>query len=135
MGSPLETRRLISECYNSTMHKKPNNDLTQLIAIHSVVNFAETLPMETLTLRNREPVYPVTIGENIASYVLRLVLEGKWQNEGDEQAITEIESILSQLDMGVDKPQEWQNLFRANKALGVYLRGHISRPRRRPATH
>ncbi len=103
----------MQEGYRSDTHK--------LVAIHGMIDFAEHLPAETLTLRNTEPVYPFTPAERLVNYVLHLAIANEWQNEEDEQAIDEITSILSQLDTGVDKPQEWQELFRANKALGEYL--------------
>lgn len=96
-------------------------DRSALIAANEVIKFAEQLPIDILTTRNHEPKYPVTASERLVSYVLSLLLSKQWEDARSETIITDIESILSQLDTGVDAPLEWTNLFEANHRLDDYL--------------
>ena len=101
-----------------------SDDQVRLNTIYSILSFAESLPIELVSKANTEPVYPVTVGERITSYVLDQVLQSEWRDERGDHIIGEIEEILNQLDIGVDKPHEWHNLFLANKALGKHLHSH-----------
>ena len=88
-----------------------SNDTSVLQAAISVLNFAESLPIEQLAERNTKPAYPVTIGERLVSYTLQLLLTHEWGDDEAEALADEMESVLSQLDTGVDKPDEWRALF------------------------
>jgi hypothetical protein len=101
------------------------SDYTTLIAVNEVIKFAEQLPIDILTTRNHEPKYPVTASERLVSYVLHLLITKQWQVYRNEAATDEIESILCQLDTGVDAPKEWQALFDANHELSDYLDKNI----------
>jgi hypothetical protein len=64
---------------------------------------------------NPELKYPQTKSEYIVSELLSLLLSQDWVD--DEPVLDEMISVLSQLDMGVDKPREWQELFELAKKL------------------
>lgn len=104
------------------MHmQKHNNDTLALIRLSEIVSLAEFLSVDTISVRNTEPIYPVTVGEKIACYALDIVLLHEWSSDETEQAVAPLEEALQQLDTGVDKPAVWNDLFIANSALKAYL--------------
>lgn len=103
------------------MNDNQKQDIQYLSAIHSLIDFAESLPIELLLDKNIEPTYPVTIGERFVNYVLDIVLMTKWHNDIHEEATDEICSILSQLDINVASQAEWQKLFEANRVLAQHI--------------
>lgn len=102
------------------------SDYATLISANEVIKFAEQLPIDILTARNSEPKYPVTASERLVSYILDLLLSKNWQDAHSKAIVTDIEGILSQLDTGVDAPQEWATLFEANAQLSKYLQSKNS---------
>ena len=92
-----------------------------LIRLSEMVSFAEYLPLEVIAQRNPEPEYPVTVGELLASYILNIVLRHEWQLEKNEYVAEPLLNVLGQLDMGVDRPDMWKDLFEANSELRKYL--------------
>lgn len=103
------------------MSEKNTADIRHLVEIHTLINFAENLSVETVAVANIEPVYPVTVGEKLVNYVLHIVLTSEWIYDASEDAVGEISDILNQLDTGVDSIDKWQMLFDANKKLGLYI--------------
>lgn len=103
------------------MKKTYSTDYRSLVAVNELINFAERLPLEVLTHRNEAPTYPVTFSEQLVVYMLDIILTKEWQKPSDQAAAEEVESVLSQLDTGVNAPKEWEALFHANKVLGKYL--------------
>jgi len=99
-----------------------NSPIYRLVEVSSIISFAETLPLECVALPNNEPLYPVTTGERLASYILHLIQMEDWPEEG-RALVDEIEEIIVQLDTGVDKPDAWRDLYDANAALKAYIRG------------
>lgn len=98
------------------------DDLVQLYRLSEIVSFAEYLPLDLIAQRNAEPVYPVTIGELLVTFALDIVLVYEWESESCENAAEPLESILNQLDTGVDRPEVWKDLFKANAALIARLK-------------
>ena len=93
-----------------------------LMRLSEMISFAEYLPLEMLTERNTEPKYPVTIGEHVVNYALDIVLRHEWESSDNEYMAEPLLNALHQLDAGVDKPEVWKDLFRANAELTEYLR-------------
>lgn len=58
---------------------------------------------------NPDLKYPQTKSEHIVSEALDLLLSQDWVD--DDPVLDEMTSVLGQLDTGVDKPQDWQELF------------------------
>lgn len=101
--------------------KNHNNDILALIRLSEVVSLAEFLSVGIISVRNTEPMYPVTVGEKNACYALDIVLLHEWSSDKTKQAVAPLEEALQQLDAGVDKPAVWNDLFIANSALKAYL--------------
>ncbi len=99
-------------------------EMALLYRLSEIISFAEYLPMEMISKRNTEPIYPVTIGELLVSYGLDIALhqDQEWKSELFENVVDSIVSILGQLDMGVDRPDVWRELFAANTELKELLR-------------
>lgn len=93
----------------------------ELIAkLKGLINDAQKTPLSELNKggdykSNPELRYPQTKSEYIVSEALDLLLSQDWVD--DEPVPDEMVSILSQLDTGVDKPQDWQKLFELAKKL------------------
>lgn len=102
------------------MHTQ-NYDHVTLVRLSEIVSFAEFLSVDTVSIRNTEPVYPVTIGEKIACYALDIILLHEWSSDETEQIVSPLEDALQQLDTGVDRPNTWNDLFIANTTLKKYL--------------
>lgn len=97
------------------------NDIKVITSAIAIINFAESLPLETITVSNSEPAYPVTIGENLVAYTLGLLLPHDWSSDETEQLVEEIESCLSRLDMGVSDEADWRALFEAKNRLSGHM--------------
>src|SRR4051812_31763953 len=93
------------------------NDSKVINSALAILDFAESLPLEMITVPNSEPIYPVTIGENLVAYTLGLLLPHEWSSDETEQLVDEIESCLSRLDMGVSDEVDWQALFEAKNRM------------------
>lgn len=101
--------------------QRHENDHSELIRLSEIVSFAEFLSVETVSVRNTEPVYPVTIGEKLVCYALHPLLTHEWSSSEVEQVADPLEDALHLLDTGVDRPDTWRSLFTANAALKAYL--------------
>ena len=99
------------------------NEREILLRLSEMASFAEYLPLEIITQRNAEPEYPVTVGELLASYILNTILRHEWESTEHEYMVEPFANALNQLDMGVDRPEVWKDLFLANSKLREYLEG------------
>lgn len=86
----------------------------ELIAkLKGLIAEARNMPLEELCevgdYNNPTPRYPQTKSEHIVFEALGLLLSQDWVD--DDPALDEITSVLSQLDAGVDKLQDWKELF------------------------
>jgi lambda repressor-like predicted transcriptional regulator len=55
--------------------------------------------------------HPQTRGESIVADILSLLLPQPWIDSDSEPLLDEICSVASQLDVGVDSPEDWKSLF------------------------
>jgi hypothetical protein len=101
--------------------KLQKEDYTTLVRLSEIVSFAEFLSIETVSIRNTEPIYPVTVGEKIACYALDIALLHEWSSTEAEYVSEPLIDALQQLDTGVDRPDTWHSLFIANDALKTYI--------------
>lgn len=97
------------------------SEITLLIRLSEIVSFAESLPLDIICQRNTEPKYPVTIGELLVSYALNIVIRHDWELNENEYIVEPLINCLTQLDMGVDRPDAWKELFTANNQLKDYI--------------
>lgn len=86
----------------------------ELVAkLKGLIADAKNMPLEELckggNYNNPTLKYPQTKSEHIVSEALGLLLSQDWVD--DDPALDEITSVLSQLDTGVDKLQDWKELF------------------------
>lgn len=87
----------------------------ELVAkLKGLIADAKNTPLEELCKagdykNNPDLKYPQTEGEHIVSEALDLLLSQDWVD--DDPVLDEMTSVLGQLDTGVDKPQDWQELF------------------------
>lgn len=82
--------------------------------LKGLISDAKHTPLEELCKtgdykNNPDLKYPQTKSEHIVSEALDLLLSQDWVD--DDPVLDEMTSVLGQLDTGVDKPQDWQELF------------------------
>lgn len=96
-------------------------DIILLWRASELISFAEGLPFELITTPNAEPVYPVTVSELLVNHALHLLITHTWGSNDLEYAAGAVEDCLSTLDMGVNRPGVWKELFVENQKLRVFL--------------
>ena len=100
-------------------YQNPQTDIArpELIAkLKGYISDAQKVPISELCkagdYENQPGLrYPQTKGEYLVDEMLSLLLSQSWIDPESEPVLDEMTSILGQLDMGVDKPEEWQELF------------------------
>ena len=84
-----------------------------LLKITSLVRDAKSMPPKQLCsegdYKGANARYPQTESERIVNELLSLMIERDWVD--NDPILSEMTGVLSQLDMGVNKPNEWQALF------------------------
>ncbi len=85
-----------------------------IVKLKDLINSAQTTPLEEICKTgdyksNPDLKYPQTKGEYIVDKALTLLLSQDWVD--DDPVLNEMVSVLSQLDIGVDKPEVWLELF------------------------
>lgn len=99
-------------------HQTPQVKISRLELItklKSLIAKAKNMPLNELCKvgeynNNRDIKYPQTKGECIVDEALTLLLSQAWVD--DDPALDEIESALGPLDIDVNKPAYWQELFK-----------------------
>ena len=79
------------------------------------ISDAQKTPMDELCKKidyaHSELTFPQTKGEHLASEMLSLLLDQSWIDGESEPALDEMISELSQLDVDINQPTVWQELF------------------------
>lgn len=92
-----------------------------IVKLKSLIADAKNMPLEELCKigdykNNPDLKYPQTKSEHIVSEALGLLLSQDWVD--DDPLLDEMTSVFGQLDTGVDKPQDWQELFALAEEIG-----------------
>ena len=92
-----------------------------LAKVRDLLEYAKKLPLKDLCKEgdyknNSNLRYPQTRGEQVVDALLTYTLHDS--RAEDNPVIDEMMSILSQLDTGVNKPEEWQSLFALMPEIG-----------------
>ena len=98
-----------------------SNEIILLHRLSEMISFAEYLSIDVVSRRNTQPVYPVTIGELLVNYTLDPLLHHEWESAEYEAKADPLFDCLQELDMGVDRPDVWKELFAANVELKKFL--------------
>lgn len=101
--------------YQPSQIDLPKSEL--ISKLKDYINDAQSLPPSELhrvgDYENQPELrYPQTKSEYLVHKMLTLMLSQSWLDAETEPVLDEMTSILGQLDTGVNKPEDWHELFR-----------------------
>lgn len=105
--------------YQDSQLDTPKSEL--IVKLKGYINEAEKAPLSELCIggdyTRPESRYPQTKGERLTDAISTLLASQSWIDSNAEPILDEILDITGQLDIDVNRPDAWQELFKLARKL------------------